>query len=406
MRALVAALGNPERQVPIIHIAGTNGKGSVAAMLESILRSAGWKPGLYTSPHLVRLNERVQVNRVLISDAELAAGVRELATVVAKQVAEGGEAMQPSYFEFMTGLAFSTFAQSRCDVAIVEVGMGGRLDATNVVMPEVSVITSIGLDHTEFLGDTIEAVSREKAGIIKPNRPVVIGRLPPMADRVVHDMARLQRAPVHTIGGKFGDDVQGYPRTNLAGPYQRLNAATAALAASVLDARWRIDDAAIERGLMNVSWPGRWERFDIADRTVIVDASHNEEGAVALDQNLALLTKTTTAAPTIVIGVLGENRAKPLLEAASRYAGELRLVIPNQSRACSYEQLERLVPQSFRGRVLRTTLAEIFPAPNVCLPSLSREVPVVVTGSIYLAGEVLARIDPTRGPVEEDLQDF
>ncbi|MDR3229133.1 MAG: hypothetical protein LBT53_06960 [Puniceicoccales bacterium] len=178
MRLLAAALGNPERRVPAIHIAGSNGKGSVAAMLEQILRDAGLRTGLYTSPHLVRLGERVQVNRVPLSDAAVCDYAAELLPIAAR-LGDADPADRPSFFEFMTAVAFLEFWRRRVDVAIVETGLGGRLDATNILVPVVSVITSISLEHTEYLGSTLEEVAAEKGGIIKPQTPVALGLLPP-----------------------------------------------------------------------------------------------------------------------------------------------------------------------------------------------------------------------------------
>lgn len=406
MRALVAALDNPQDRVPAIHVAGTNGKGSVAAMLESILRAAGWKTGLYTSPHLIRLGERIQVNRMPLTPAELTAHIDELRPVVDCLTDRGGPAARPSYFEFMTALAFAHFARVRCDIAIVEVGLGGRLDATNVVTPEVSVITSIGFDHSEFLGHTLTAIAAEKAGIVKSGRPVVIGRLPPDAERIVREVAAGLNAPVEGVADRFGDDPGHYPPTNLSGEFQRSNAATAMLAARRLGASWKIADAEIAQGLEHVDWPGRWQRLEVNGRTVIVDASHNAEGAVALGRNLANLVVETGRHPIVVVGVLGAVRAKPLLEVIARHAGEIHLVVPQQGRACSHDELASLIPASFHGGVVRSALETLFPQAHTCLPGRAIDDVVVVTGSIYLAGETLVRIDPTRGPLESDLQDF
>ena len=181
MRRLAAELGHPERSLPVVHVAGTNGKGSVAAMLDAILHGAGWRTGLYTSPHLVNLGERVQVDRRMLTLPELLAYTRELVPVAARiEHAQPDE--RPSFFEYVTAMAFLEFTRRRCDIGVIETGLGGRLDATNIVDPEVSVITSIGLDHCEYLGDGLPAIAREKAGIIKPGRPVVIGRMPAEAE--------------------------------------------------------------------------------------------------------------------------------------------------------------------------------------------------------------------------------
>ena len=228
MRRLVAELGHPERNYPVIHVAGTNGKGSVSAMIESILRTAGWCTGLYTSPHLVKLGERVQVDRQLLTEAEIVAYTAELQPV-ADAIGGVGAGRAPTFFEFMTAMAFLQFQRKQVELAMIEVGMGGRLDATNVVQPEVAVITSIGLDHCLELGDTLEKIAGEKAGIIKPGRPVVMGRLPPGAEQVVREVAAANHAPVHSVREVFGENLAAYPQTNLEGDYQRWNAATATL---------------------------------------------------------------------------------------------------------------------------------------------------------------------------------
>ena len=405
MRLFAAEIGHPERAVPCIHVAGTNGKGSVSAMLESILRAAGWRTGLYTSPHLVRLGERVQVNRRLLTEAEIMAYVAELRPFAEKLAARGGANDRPSFFEFMTAMAFLQFARKRCDVSVIEVGLGGRLDATNVVEPEVSVITSIGLDHCEMLGESIEQIAAEKAGIIKPGRPVVLGRLPAAAERVAREAARLLGAPVFTVAEAFGEDLARYPETNFEGDYQRWNAATAALAARQLSAAWRITDAVVARGLAQVDWPGRWQRVKIGGRLVVLDASHNPEAAAVLEANLERLKAERAVGPVVVVGVLGAARARPLLAAIGRFARELHLVVPKQGRACGYEELAALVPGDFRGRIVRATVEGLFPGPGQCTAGGPDDA-VVVTGSIYLLGEVLARLEPERGAGEGHLQDF
>ena len=405
MQSWVGALGHPERATPVIHIAGTNGKGSVAAMIEAIFGEAGWRTGLYTSPHLVRLGERVQVGRRILSEREIIAYTNALRPV-AEMVSRENPDDHPSFFEFMTAMAFLQFAREKCDIAIVEVGMGGRLDATNVVVPEVAVITSIGLDHTEFLGDTIEKIATEKAGIVKHGRPVVMGLLPAAAERVVRAIAAERHAPVYSVREALGEFSETYPRTNLEGDFQRVNAATAALVARLLQSKWRFTEESVARALMKVRWPGRWQRMNLGGRSLILDASHNPEGAEALEKNLAALVAETKQAPVVVTGVLGVARARPLLETISRHAKEIYLVIPQQARACTFEELEALLPKTFSGVVRRATVAELFPGADKPCGAGGPGDTVVVTGSIYLLGEILARIEPHRGAIESRLQDF
>ncbi len=408
MRAFAAVLGHPERAVPAIHVAGTNGKGSVSAMIASILRVAGRRVGMYTSPHLVRLGERVQVDGVPLTEAEIMAYVAELEPKAeALERATPGEA--PSFFEFMTAMAFLQFARRGCDAAVIEVGLGGRLDATNILAPEVSVITSIGLDHCEMLGDTVAKIAAEKAGIIKPGVPVVMGRLPAEAEAVVRAVAAERGAPLHSVRGVFGDEVENYPRAALEGDYQRMNAATATLAARVVAARFGVTEAHVARGLAEVSWPGRWQRARLADgRLIVLDASHNPEGAEVLDGLMAKLVAETGRAPVVVTGVLGAARAKPLLEVVGRHAKEIHLARPQQARASSFEELEALVPADFfarGGKLARGAVETLFPRAGVCAVGAADDV-IVVTGSIYLLGEVLARLEPERGRCEQRLQDF
>ncbi|MEO6569055.1 MAG: folylpolyglutamate synthase/dihydrofolate synthase family protein [Opitutaceae bacterium] len=404
MRRFLDALGNPQMKVPSIHIAGTNGKGSVAAMLEAIFRAGGYRTGLYTSPHLVRLGERVQVDRRILSEAEIAGYVREMRPIVEQRVAEGGANERPSYFEFMTAIAFLHFARSQCAIMIIEAGLGGRLDATNVIVPEVSVITSIGLDHCEFLGDTLAAIAAEKAGIIKSGIPVVMGHVPLEAAAVIRRAAVNRNARLLSVASEWEGDAQ-YPCTNLSGDYQRWNAGAATLAARVLTLRWDLSAALIERALLQVNWPGRWQRFTVEGRRVMLDCSHNAEGAVVLDANLKRLTREAGSGLVVIAGVLGETRARPLVEVICRYAREIYFVVPAQARACSYEQLIALVPAGYRGRVRPGKVEELFPKPQVCMAGGINDT-VVVAGSLYLAGEVLARLEPRRGPSEGHLQDF
>ena len=396
MALLAAELGHPERAVPCVHIAGTNGKGSVAAMLDAILHAAGWRTGLYTSPHLVNLGERVQVERRPLAASDIAAHVAELRPI-AERLAVANPDDHPGFFEFMTAMAFLEFARRRCDIAVIEVGLGGRLDATNIVVPEVSVITSIAMDHCEYLGETLELIASEKAGIIKAGRPLVIGRLPAAAEQTIRRIAAERNAPVTSVVEVYGEDTARYPHTNLEGDYQRWNAGTATLAARALAPRWKITDAAIARGLSHVDWPGRWQRVRLNGRSLILDASHNPEGAQVLASNLWQLCAETGRAPIVITGVLGATRARPLLETICRFAAEVHLVVPNQPRACSHDELVSFIPPDFQGAVVRDRLEELFPRPGVCAVGGPADT-VVVTGSIFLLGEVMARLGLSATP--------
>ena len=380
MRLLAARLGRPERAAPCFHVAGTNGKGSTCAMIEAIQRAHGRRTGLYTSPHLVAIGERIQVDRVPLDDAAVVAYAERLRPHYEALRAEDPESA-PTFFELITAVAFLEFAARRVDVAVLETGLGGRLDATNICAPEVCVITSIGLDHQEYLGPTHAAIAGEKAGILKPGVPCVVGDVPPEAEAVIIARAREVGAPLHFVRDRFPG---GLPETNLSGEHQRRNAG-AALLACELAARLPVDEAEARAALRSVAWDGRWQSHRLADgRTLIVDGSHNEEGARVVGPLLAALP-----APTVIVGALGADRARPLVEAAARHAARLVLVRPDNERACSVDELAALVPAGFRGEVRRASVAALFPAPATCLAEGGT---IVVLGSLYLVGEVLARL--------------
>ena len=231
MRLLVDALGHPERAFPVIHVAGTNGKGSVCAMLEALYRGNGYKTGLFTSPHLVHLGERVQVNRKSLTNQEIVRYTEQLRPVAAK-LGKDDPDLHPTFFEFVTAMAFLRFAAERVDIACIETGLGGRLDASNVVEPELSIITTISFDHTEMLGDTLAAIAGEKAGIIKPGKPVLMGRLPAEAETVVRRVAAERGCQLHVLTERF-PEASALPCTNLEGDFQRWNAGLAVYATEI-----------------------------------------------------------------------------------------------------------------------------------------------------------------------------
>ena len=380
MRLLSARLGRPELAAPCIHVAGTNGKGSTCAMIEAIQRAHGRRTGLYTSPHLVSIGERIQVDRTPLTDAEVVAHAERLRPHYEAIRAQDPEDA-PTFFELITAAAFLEFAARRVDVAVLETGLGGRLDATNVCAPEVCVITSIGLDHMEYLGPTHAAIAGEKAGIIKPGVPVVIGYVPPEAEAVIVARARAVGAPFHFVRDRF---PQGLPETSLPGEHQRRNAG-AALLACELATRLPIDEAKARAALLAVEWAGRWQSHRLADgRRLIIDGSHNEEGARVVEPLLASLPS-----PTLIVGALGAERARPLVETAARHAARLVLVRPDNERACSVDELAAFIPAGFRGEVRRASVAELFPSPATCVAEGET---IVVLGSLYLVGEVLARL--------------
>lgn len=403
MREFVKHLGHPQRAYPAIHVAGTNGKGSTCAMLESILRMSGKKTGLFTSPHLVHQGERVQVNRQILTREEIV-GYTSRLKPIAEAIEQAHTDHHPSFFEFMTGMAFLRFAEACVDVAIFETGLGGRLDATNVIDPEIAIITSISLDHTEILGDTLEAIASEKAGIIKPGKPVVIGLLPQQAERVIEQIARERNSPLYRVSDAFGRDVHTYPATSLPGEYQRLNAATATLAARVLAERFGIGEHHISAGLLHVNWAGRWERHQLLDRSIILDATHNPEGAVHLARNLQAFVDKHGYKPVILAGTLGLARAKALIPVVCHYASEVHLLQPHQPRACTFDELASEIPPSFAGKVWKSTVREIFPSPGICTIGHPGQ-ELVATGSIYLIGEIMEALYHDAPVGEQILQD-
>jgi len=305
----------------------------------------------------------------------------------------------------MTAMAFLQFARKGCGFSVIEVGLGGRLDATNIVEPEVSIVTSIGVDHSEMLGNTLEAIAGEKAGIIKRGRPVVIGRMPPEAEAAVRRVAQSNGAAVVSVRQEYGEDMARYPQPSLEGDYQKWNAATATLAAGLLSPQFGVSGKSIKAGLEAVDWPGRWQRTELGGRIAFLDSSHNPEGAGVLDTNLTRLHMETGRSPVAIVGALGALRAGPLLEVLSRHCRELHLVVPHQARASTHAELEALIPAAYGGRVVRASVEQLFPSPDACTAG-GRDDVIVVTGSIYLLGEILARLEPQRGPSEGRLQDF
>lgn len=408
--AFCSALGNPQNFYPKIHVAGTNGKGSVCAMLERILRNSFDNVGMFTSPHLTYLGERVQINRIPIQKGELADYAANLRKIADSIFNPHDLPAYPSFFEFMTALAFLYFRKKNADCAVIEVGLGGRLDSTNIVTPEISVITSIGLDHIQMLGSSISQIAGEKAGIIKQGVPVVCGFLPDEAIAVVEKTAAQKNAPIFKAADYFKSD-ELLPKTSLYGYYQRRNAATASLCAEVLRRRAlegkaspafaKLVPDAVSESLKDVSWAARWQKINLANgATLILDASHNEEGARTLESNL-LSENFGGRRPTIAVGVLGEERAVPLLKVVAKYAGRIILLVPDQPRALGFSALRKCLGDC-KVEVVEANVSDIFKAGNVCA-SVGKGETIISTGSIYLAGEVLAALD---GSSADNLQDI
>ncbi|BDG08097.1 bifunctional folylpolyglutamate synthase/dihydrofolate synthase [Anaeromyxobacter paludicola] len=373
MERAVAALGHPERAFPVLHVAGTNGKGSTCAMSAEALRRAGHLVGLYTSPHLVRFGERIQVDGQLISDEELGRAVAAVRAACPWHDA-GSEDDRLTFFEFATLLAFVHFAERRVDVAVVEVGLGGRFDATNVVRPAVTAVSRIGLDHEELLGGTLSAIAGEKAGIFKPGVPAVVAAAqPPEA------MARL-RSEAASRGAPFHVAAEGWDGlVALRGPHQSGNAALAAAALRLLAAGGvAVPEEAITAGIATARWPGRLEEVG----GVLLDGAHNPDGAAALAAALRALHPGR--AVELVFGVLADKDHRRILAALAPLARGLHLVAPASPRARPPEDYATLA-RAFGPRV--DVHASCREALDCARAAAADGALVCAAGSLYLVGE-------------------
>jgi len=390
MRAHLARLGDPQEQVPCFHVAGTNGKGSTCAMLDSVLRASGRRTGLYISPHLQSPRERVKVDGKPISERAFAAAVAR-----ALKADPRGEL---TYFELMTSIAFQHFASARCDVAVLETGLGGRLDATNVVAaPLAAVVTSIDFDHMSYLGNTLAKIAGEKAAIFKAGRPAVYPELPPSAAAVVGRAARIG-APVlvrrawRTTGVQWARGRQMLRAPNgrryalsLLGTRQGRNAA---LARAALDASGlNIAETAWRRGLASVRWPGRFEVVRLGRRTAIVDGGHNPEAARAL---AATWRETPWARRPArwILGLLKDKDAAGVIAPLAPNLRDVVLVRPPSPRALAPLELAAVVRRKApRARV--TVENDVSAALKAWRADRSAPDVAVVAGSLYLAGAAL-----------------
>ncbi len=400
MLLLAELIGHPELNYPIIHVAGTNGKGSTCAMLERIYRRSGYKTGLFTSPHLVYQGERVQVNRRIL-DRESIVEYTNCLKVHAEMLAANDPGDHPSFFELITAIAFMCFADEEVDIGIIETGLGGRCDASNIVDPEISVITSISLDHCDILGHTLELIAAEKGGIIKEGKPVVLGHIPDCAEAVLRKIARERNAEVRSIHERFGSEPKRCPSTNLEGDYQRWNAATATLVVETLNEQVPVRMEEVGPALGDVSWPGRWDAYQVGDHLVYLDTSHNPEGVEGLADNLQRLIRERRQKPVILAGTLGSFRASVLMPVVAQFAKKIFLLEPVQPRSASFQVLRDSIPNSYCGSVVQSSVREIFPTPGVCTCAEPDEI-IVATGSIYLIGEIMEAIN-NRLPVGEHI---
>ncbi len=378
MERALDALGHPERGAPILHVAGTNGKGSTCAMAAAALGAAGHRTGLYTSPHLEAFNERIAVGGEAISDQALSEVVAEVRAACPWH--DGGEPEDRlSYFEFATLAALLHFASARVEVTVLEVGMGGRLDATNAVTPAVTAVAAIGLDHTQWLGDTVEAVAREKAGIFKPGVPAVVHAVqPPGVLEVLRAEAARAGAPLQVAPAGWEGAVA------LAGAHQRGNAGLAAAALRALDrVGVTVGEVEIARGIATARWPGRLELVG----GVLLDGAHNPDGARALAVALAQLWPGRTV--ELVFGALGDKDHLGMLAALAGSVRRLHLVAPATPRARAVEDLRAAAASLGMAADLHAGVAEAL----ACARAAARDgALVVVAGSLYLVGEARGRL--------------
>jgi len=380
---LCASLSHPERSFKSVLIAGTNGKGSVTAMVHHALIDAGLLAARYTSPHLERLEERYVVGRDEIDTPRLAAAVARVRDAADALQRSGALGTPPTFFECATAAAFELFRAAGVEIAVLEVGLGGRLDATNVSDPFVTAITSIGLDHQAQLGDTLESIAFEKAGIIRPGVPVICGDLPADADDVISNVCRERAAPM--IRASACADIErwtGSAPLALAGRHQRGNAAVAACVLRSVDAAGvPVPAAAVRAGLTEVSWPARLERFRYRSADVLLDAAHNPDGARAL---AAYLRDTGWSDCALVFGVMRDKAVAEMLAPLSPACAALICTTASSPRAMAAESIAALA--AVPGATWSITTV---PDPAEAIERAVRQVPrVVVAGSIFLTGPV------------------
>ena len=391
VRRAAASLGHPERAMPTFHVAGTNGKGSTAAMLTAVLAAGGRRVGLYTSPHLVSFRERIVMEGAPITEAEVVEGLARIRRTL-------GDAHDLTCFEVMTLLAWCAFAERRVEVAVLEVGLGGRLDATNLVVPEVSIITNVGRDHEEYLGHEIAEIAAEKAGIIKPGVPVVTAAtgaaVTVIAARARELGSSLDRWPENFTLDADRNGALIYRSSTasiagltlaLAGEYQRRNAALA-LRALERAPGFGLEEAAARRGLAEVVWPGRLQMVR-REPLVLLDGAHNPPG---VDNVVEEVRRLAAGRPVrVLFGVMRDKAWQTMLEAISGVASEIVLTAPRQARSAD--------PAMLAATLDRPGVSVVRDPAAAYHELVARSAPgdvVLVTGSLFLVGDVLAAIDP------------
>ncbi len=392
VEALCRAMGDPQKELRFVHVAGTNGKGSTSAMLHSILHSAGYRTGLYTSPYIKCFNERMQIDGEMISDEELVALTEELRPIV--------DAMEdkPTEFELITALAFAYFHRHACDIVVLEVGLGGRLDSTNII-PEslVSVITGIDFDHTSLLGSTIREIATEKAGIIKEGCPCLFGGEDPEALDAIRRVAEERNAPLLTVdrstlrvtsqsleGTQF--DYEGYHalRLSLLGSYQPYNAATVLSALRILEARgFPVSEQAIRHGLGTVTWPARFEILS-RDPLILYDGGHNPQGIAAAVQSIK--TYFGDRRVNLFSGVMADKDYSKMIGMLAPVIEQVFTVRPDNPRALSAaEYAAYFIAAGIRATATASVREGLQTAIDV---SRASHTPLICLGSLYLYCEV------------------
>jgi len=408
MNQFLDSVGNPHRGLRFVHVAGTNGKGSVSTTLRTILTKAGYKVGLYTSPHLSCVRERFRIDERFISEEAFA----RQASVIREALGE----RQITYFEFATALALLWFAEEQVDVAILEVGMGGRLDATNVITPLVSVITNVSMDHEQYLGNTLAAVAFEKAGVIKPSVPVVAGLAADESLAVVAQVCEERKAPLFLLGREF-DAVRGPEGSwqyrgldnshslvdlhcRLKGGYQIGNAALALAALETISETIPVTGEAIRQGLLSVTWPGRLEYFCLADgkpvecpveavagqpaslRRYLLDGAHNPAGVESLRD--ALVSEFRYDRLILVWACMGDKDVAATLFTIAPLADRIIFTRPESERSATPEQLAAILPAAERSKTQgAATVAEAL----ILAADMAQGGDLIcVAGSLYLVG--------------------
>ena len=400
IRRILAGLGNPQEHFNAIHVAGTNGKGSVAATLASILNACGLRTGLYTSPHLVRFNERIVVDRQPISDENVLSAYR--AVKAAAKVDR-----EPTFFEFATAMAFHEFKCRRVEWAVVETGMGGRLDATNIIHPALSIITNVSLEHREYLGRRISQIAGEKAGIIKTGVPVVTAVRQKTAIAVVESVAAKHSAPLFRLGKDFrmrrsAADTVTYSglnvrwrglKTALRGDHQLENTALALAACEVLSpVIGAIDPECLQRGLAETRWPGRLEQ--VLDRPLtLLDGAHNLIAARTLGRYLK--TGLAGRAITLVIGILDDKPYREILSALVPHCRRVILTRPKIDRALPPE---KLIPTASELTADWSVIPDVAEAVSHAITSSAPDDVVLIAGSLYVVGEAKAALENQAPP--------